>query len=62
MPVCQFTLSHLGVHPGGSATRCARTVPKSYSFLLLGLAVSEKQTPQVVEMIEKPQEQMEGLE
>jgi hypothetical protein len=28
----------------------------------LGLALSEKQTPQIVENIEKPQEQMEGLE
>jgi len=28
----------------------------------LGLALSEKQTPQVVEKIEKPKEQMEGLE
>ena len=28
----------------------------------LGLALSEKQTPQVVEKIEKPKEQIEGLE
>jgi hypothetical protein len=28
----------------------------------LGLALSEKQTPQIVEKIEKPKEQMEGLE
>jgi hypothetical protein len=28
----------------------------------MGLALSEKQIPQVVEKIEKPQEQMEGLE
>jgi len=29
---------------------------------MLGLALSEKQIPQVVEKIEKPKEQMEGLE
>jgi hypothetical protein len=28
----------------------------------MGLALSEKQIPQVVEKVEKPQEQMEGLE
>ena len=28
----------------------------------LGLALSEKQTPQVVEKVEKPKEQMGGLE
>jgi hypothetical protein len=28
----------------------------------LGLALSEKQTPQVVEKVEKPKEQIEGLE
>ncbi len=41
---------------------CARTVPKPYSFVPLGLALSEKQTPQVVEKVEKPKEQMEGWE
>ena len=41
---------------------CARTVPKPYSFVRLGLALSEKQTPQVIEKIETPTEQMEGLE
>jgi hypothetical protein len=37
-------------------------VPKPYLFVSLGLALSEKQNPQVVEKIEKPKEQMEGLE
>jgi hypothetical protein len=37
-------------------------VPKPYSFVSLGLALSEKQTPQIVEKIEKPKEQIEGLE
>ena len=37
-------------------------MPKPYSFVPLGLALSEKQTPQVVEKIEKPKEQIEGLE
>jgi hypothetical protein len=40
----------------------ARTVPKPYSFVPWGLALSEKQTPQVIEEVEKPNEQMEGLE
>jgi hypothetical protein len=33
---------------------CARTVPKPSEFALLGLALSEKQIPQVVGKIEKP--------
>jgi hypothetical protein len=37
-------------------------VPESNLFLPLGLALSEKQMPQVVEKIEKEKEQMEGLE
>jgi hypothetical protein len=60
--VCQFKSSHLGFTPTARQLGCARTVPKPYSFLLLGLALSEKQTPQVVEKIEKPKEKMEGLE
>jgi hypothetical protein len=46
----------------GFTPTARQLVPKPYSFLLLGLALSEKQTPQVVEKIEKPKEQMEGLE
>ena len=37
-------------------------MPKPYSLVSLGLALSEKQTPQIVEKIEKPKDQMEGLE
>ena len=37
-------------------------MPKPYSFVPLGLALSEKQTPQIVEKIEKPKVQIEGLE
>jgi hypothetical protein len=37
-------------------------VPKPYAFEPWGLALSEKQTPQVVEKAENPKEQMEGLE
>jgi hypothetical protein len=37
-------------------------VPKPYLFVSLGLALSEKQIPQVVEKIEKPREQIEGVE
>ena len=37
-------------------------MPKPYSFVSLGLALSEKQTSQVVEKSEKPKEQMQGLE
>jgi hypothetical protein len=37
-------------------------VPKPYSFVSLGLALSEKQIPQLVEKIEKPKEQIEGVE
>jgi hypothetical protein len=36
-------------------------VPKPYSFVPWGLALSKKQTPQVVEKVEKSKEQMEGL-
>lgn len=48
--------------PGLRKLSCARTVPKPYSFVSLGLALSEKQNPQVVEKIEKPKEQIEGVE
>jgi hypothetical protein len=37
-------------------------VPKPYSFVSLGLALSEKQTPQIVEKIQKPKEQIEDVE
>ena len=37
-------------------------MPKPYLFVPLGLALSEKQTPRVVENIEKPKKQMEALE
>jgi hypothetical protein len=37
-------------------------VPKPYSFVSLRLALSEKQTPQIVEKIQNPKEQIEGVE
>ena len=55
-------ISLRGSPPGLRKLSCARTVPKPYSFVLLGLALSEKQNPQVIEKIEKPKEQIEGLE
>jgi hypothetical protein len=59
MPVCQFQIVST---EGFTPLRCARTVPKPYSFVPLGLALSQRQTPQVVEKIEKPNEQIEDLE
>ena len=40
-----------GVNPW-SETDCARTVPESMLFIPLGLALSEKQIPRVVENLE----------
>jgi hypothetical protein len=37
-------------------------VPKPYSFVSLGLALSEKQIPQVIEIIENGSERVEPLE
>jgi len=37
-------------------------VPKLYLFSALGIALSEKQIPQVVEIIENRSERMEALE
>ena len=53
--VCQcvpIKLSHSGVHPRASQSRrvpCAKTVPESEVFMPLGLALSEKQIPQITE-------------
>ena len=50
-------LSHQGVHPRASQSRrvpCAKTVPESGAFMPLGLALSEKQIPQITEDTEKP--------
>ena len=33
---------------------CAKSVPESNVFMLLGLALSEKQIPQITENTEKP--------
>jgi hypothetical protein len=57
-PVCQFKLSHQGVHLllQKQAVPCAKTVPESDVFMLLGLALSEKKVPQITENTEKPEE------
>jgi hypothetical protein len=54
--------AYKGFTPGLRKLSCARTVPKPYSFVSLGLALTEKQNPQVVEKIETPKEQIEGVE
>jgi hypothetical protein len=41
-----------GFTPGVNKLSCARTVPKLYLFPALGIALSEKQIPQVVVNIE----------
>lgn len=41
---------------------CAKTVPESDLVTALGLALSEKQIPQIVENIEKRKQGMELLE
>jgi len=47
--VCQFqTVSAEGFTP----LSCAKTVPRLYLFSALGIALSEKQIPQVIENIE----------
>ena len=38
------------------AVPCAKTVPESDVFMLLGLALSEKKVPQITENTEKPEE------
>ena len=38
------------------AVPCAKTVPGSDVFMLLGLALSEKKVPQITENTEKPEE------
>jgi len=49
--VCQFqTVSTEGFTP----VPCAKTVPESDLVMPLGLALSEKQTPQITENTEKP--------
>ena len=48
--------------PRASQTQLCQNWPKPYSFVSLGLALSEKQTPQIIEEIQKPKEQIEGLE
>jgi hypothetical protein len=41
---------------------CAKTVPKLYLFSVLGIALSEKQIPQVVVNTEKWCKRLESLE
>jgi hypothetical protein len=54
-PVCQFkTVSTEGFTPGFTPVPCAKTVPESDLVMPLGLALSEKQTPQITENTEKP--------
>jgi hypothetical protein len=43
----------MGFTPGAPELGCARTVPKPYLFSMLGIALSEKQIPQVVGNTEK---------
>jgi hypothetical protein len=62
VPVCQQKCLTTGFTPGLRKLGCARTVPKPYSFVSLGLALSAKRTPQIVEKIEKSKEQMDGVE
>ena len=51
------------INQRGLITRLCQNCAKTRSISLIGgLALTEKQTPQVVEKIEKPKEQMEGLE
>ena len=54
-PVCQFKLPHQGVHhtAAKAGASCAKTVPESDVFMPLGLALSEKQIPQITENTEK---------
>lgn len=53
-PFCVGVLRQNGlVRPQDSQFGCVRTVSKPYVFWLLGLALSEKQIPQVVENIKK---------
>ena len=55
-----------GVHPRRTEVErhlsCAKTVPECDLFELLGLALSEKQVPQVIERTEKAKWPMEPLE
>jgi hypothetical protein len=44
------------------ACRCTRTVPKPIELEVLGLALSEKQIPQIVENNQSGNERMEPLE
>ena len=59
VPVCQFQIVST---EGFTPLSCAKTVPKFYLFSALGIALSEKQIPQVVEIIENRSERMEALE
>jgi hypothetical protein len=47
---------------GFTPSRRAKTVPESGAFMPLGLALTEKQIPQITENTEKPKEQIEGVE
>ena len=57
--MCQFQIVST---EGFTPLSCANTVPKLYLFSALGIALSEKQIPQVVENIENCSERMEALE
>jgi hypothetical protein len=49
-PVCQFQIVSTD---GFTPVPCAKTVPESDVFMPLGLALSEKQIPQITENTEK---------
>ncbi|MFZ0818798.1 MAG: hypothetical protein WAM91_01920, partial [Candidatus Acidiferrales bacterium] len=60
--LCQLCQNALGRAPALEASArsrrvpCAKTVPESELFMPLGLAVSEKQIPQITENTEKLEE------
>lgn len=60
--LCQLCQNALGRAPAFEElvsrrrVPCAKSVPESELFILLGLALSEKQIPQIVENTEKPKE------
>jgi hypothetical protein len=58
----QSVLGREEVQSAFNKLSCARTVPKPYLFSALGIALSEKQIPQVVENIENSCVRMEALE
>lgn len=57
--MCQFQIVST---EGFTPVPCAKTVPESDVFMPLGLALSEKQIPQITENTEKPKQGMELLE